>query len=129
MTTGTPAHTVLIVDDQRVVLRVFAQVLEGAGYRVLLADSADAALDSVRRDVPDAILIDLTMPYVNGMGLLYRLRDIAPQIPMAMITGMRTVGDETREGLQALGIALHFKPLSPPQIEELVGTLVAKRRA
>ena|SRR5690242_19748294 len=124
MTPGAPAHTVLIVDDQRVVLRVFAQVLEGAGYRVQVADSADAALDSVRRDVPDAILIDLTMPYVNGMGLLYRLREIAPRIPMAMITGMPNVGEETREELRALGVALHFKPLTPLQIEELVRQLL-----
>ena len=124
MTTGASAHTVLIVDDQRVVLRVFAQVLEGAGYRVLLADSADAAIESVRRDAPDAILIDLTMPYVNGMGLLYRLRDIAPQIPMAMITGMPNVADETRDELRTLGITLHIKPLTPLQIEELVGRLL-----
>ena len=129
MKPGAPAHTVLIVDDQRVVLRVFAQALERCGYRVLLADSADAALESVRSDAPDAILIDLTMPYVNGMGLLYRLRDIAPHIPMAMITGTSNVGDETREELQALGVSLHFKPLTPPQIEHLVGSLIARRES
>lgn len=124
MTPGAPAHTVLIVDDQRVVLRVFAQVLEGAGYRVLVADSAEAALESVRLGVPDAILIDLTMPYVNGMGLLYRLRDMAPHVPMAMITGTPNVGDETRDELRALGVALHFKPLTSRQIEDLVGQLL-----
>ena len=125
-----PADTpssVLIVDDQRVVLRVFALALEGAGYRVLVADSADAALDIVHRDAPDAILIDMTMPYVNGMGLLYRLREFAPQIPMAMITGMPNVAQESRDELDALGVPLYFKPLSPARIEEIVGGLIASR--
>ena len=117
----------LIVDDQRVVLRVFALALESAGYRVLVADSADAALDIVHRDAPDAVLIDMTMPYVNGMGLLYRLREFAPHIPIAMITGMPNVAQESREELDALGVPLHFKPLSPSQIEGIVGGLIASR--
>jgi len=118
---------VLIVDDQRVVLRVFALALEGAGYRVLVADNADTALDLVRRDAPDAVLIDMTMPYVNGMGLLYRLREFAPQIPIAMITGMPTIAQESRDELDALRVPLYFKPLSPPRIEAIVGTLIATR--
>ena len=127
MTSGTHAHTVLIVDDQRVVLRVFGLALEGAGYRVLVADNADAALDAVRRESVDAIMIDLTMPYVNGMGLVYRVREVAPQLPIAMITGMPNVAAETREELDALEIPLYFKPLSPGKIEEIVGALIAGR--
>ena len=124
MTADPSAPVVLIVDDQRVVLRVYALALESAGYQVRVADSADAALESVRADKPDAVIVDLTMPYINGMGLLYRLRDIAPQVPVAMITGMSNVGQETRDELNALGIPLHFKPLAPAQIADLVKSLV-----
>lgn len=126
--TERSAPVVLIVDDQRVVLRVYEVALERAGYRVRLADSADAALESVRIDKPDAVMVDLTMPYINGMGLLYRLREIAPQIPVAMITGMTNVGDETREELDALGIPLHFKPLGPAQIAEIARSLIGASR-
>jgi FixJ family two-component response regulator len=69
----------------------------------------------------------MTMPYVNGMGLLYRLREFAQQIPIAMITGMPKIAQETREELDALGVFVHFKPLSPAQIEEIVGGLIASR--
>jgi two-component system, OmpR family, response regulator MprA len=117
------ARTVLIVDDQRVVLRVFAQALERAGYTVQLATDADAALHSVRTAPPDAILLDLTMPYVNGMGLLYRLRDTGSKIPVAMITG-NAVSSETRDELEALGVAVYFKPLTAPQIQQVVDKLV-----
>jgi DNA-binding NtrC family response regulator len=127
MASGTPAHTVLIVDDQRVVLRVFGLALEGAGYRVLVADNADAALDAVRRESVDAIMIDVTMPFVNGLGLLYRIREFEPHLPIAMITGMPNVASETREELETLGVPLYFKPLSPGKIEEIVGALIAGR--
>jgi DNA-binding NtrC family response regulator len=124
MTTDAAGPSVLVVDDQRVILRVFASALESAGYRVQVADNADAALQSTRAARPDAILIDLTMPYVNGMGLIYRLRDIAPEIPMAMITGMPHVPGETLDELQMLGIELHHKPLTSAQIRAIVDELV-----
>jgi DNA-binding NtrC family response regulator len=129
MTSGTPAHTVLIVDDQRVVLRVFGLALESAGYRVLVADNADAALDAVRRESVDAIMIDVTMPFVNGLGLLYRIREFAPSLPIAMITGMPSVPSETLDELETLGVPLYFKPLAPAKIEEIVGALIAGRPA
>ena len=124
-----PSHTVLIVDDQRVVLRVFGLALESAGYRVLVADNADAALDVVRRESVDAIMIDVTMPFVNGLGLLYRIREFAANLPVAMITGMPSVPAETREELETLGVPLYFKPLAPAKIEEIVGALIAGRPA
>lgn len=128
MTATRSAPVVLIVDDQRVVLRVYGLALESAGYQVRVADSADAALESVRDEKPDAVVVDLTMPYINGMGLLYRLREIAPNLPVAMITGMTNVGDETRQELDSLGIPLHFKPLAPAQISNIVESLIGASR-
>ena len=118
------ARTVLIVDDQPDVLRPHAQSLERAGYRVVFAESANEALDAIREHVPDAILIDLKMPYVNGMGLLYRLREIKPQIPMAIITGAMDVAEETHTELRAMGVSLHFKPLTLQQTRAIVDGLV-----
>jgi len=124
LATGLNARTVLIVDDQPDVLRPHAQSLERAGYRVVFAESANEALDAVREHVPDAILIDLKMPYVNGMGLLYRLRELKPQIPMAIITGAMDVAEETRTELQTMGVALHFKPLTLQQTRAIVDGLL-----
>jgi len=128
MTATRKVPVVLIVDDQLVVLRVYGLALEGAGYQVRVADSADAALESVHDDTPDAVVVDLTMPYINGMGLLYRLREIAPRLPVAMITGMTNVADETRQELESLGIPLHFKPLAPAQIADVVKSLIDTSR-
>lgn len=113
----------LIVDDQRVVLRVFQQALEKAGYAVRVADGASVALEAVRAARPDAILLDMTMPFVNGLGFLYRLRETAPDIPVAIVTG-NAVTQETQEELDTLGVAVHFKPLTASQIEGVVDTLL-----
>jgi two-component system, OmpR family, response regulator MprA len=120
-----PAHrgSVLIVDDQRVVLHVFAQALEKAGFSVRVADRAGVALEAVRTERPDAILLDMTMPYVNGLGFLYRLRETAPDIPVAIVTG-NAVTQETQEELDDLGVAVYFKPLTAPQLEGVVDTLL-----
>jgi len=121
---GLNPRTVLIVDDQPDVLRPQAQSLERAGYRVVFAESANKALDAVREHVPDAILIDLKMPYVNGMGLVYRLRELKPRIPMAMITGAMDVAEETRNELLTMGVDLHFKPLTLERTRAIVDGLI-----
>jgi DNA-binding NtrC family response regulator len=124
LATGLNPRTVLIVDDQPDVLRPQAQSLERAGYRVVFAESANKALDAVREQVPDAILIDLKMPYVNGMGLVYRLRELKPRIPMAMITGAMDVAEETRNELLTMGVDLHFKPLTLERTRAIVDGLI-----
>ena len=124
MATGPNPRTVLIVDDQPDVLRPQAQSLERVGYRVVFAESANEALDAVREHVPDAILIDLKMPYVNGMGLLYRLRELKPRMPMAIITGAMDVAEETRNELHTMGVALHFKPLTLERTRAIVDGLI-----
>lgn len=126
MTPGANARTLLVVDDQPDVLRPHAQSLERSGDRVVFAESAEEALDSVRVHAPDAVLIDLKMPYVNGMGLLYRLREIRPRIPMAIITGALDVGDETRDELNSMGVALHFKPLTLQQFRAIVDGMIGR---
>ena len=126
MTAGANTRTVLIVDDQPDVLRPHAESLQRAGDHVVFAESAEKALDSVRSQAPDAVLIDLKMPYVNGMGLLYRLREIRPHMPMAIITGALDVGDETRDELISMGVALHFKPLTLQQFRSIVDGMVGR---
>jgi DNA-binding NtrC family response regulator len=126
MTPGANARTVLIVDDQPDVLWPHAQSLERSGDRVVFAHSAEEALDYVRSHAADALLIDLKMPYVNGMGLLYRLREIRPHVPMAIITGALDVGDETRDELISMGVALYFKPLTLQQFRSIVDRMIGR---
>lgn len=118
--------TVLIVDDQPELLRLYSRGLEVSGHRVETAETVDAAMQLVHAEPPDAILVDLKMPYVNGMGLLYRLRQQHPRLPVAIITGMQNLDDESLQEIAMLNATVHYKPLSIAQIRKVVDDLLAK---
>ncbi|HXD76143.1 MAG TPA: response regulator [Vicinamibacterales bacterium] len=119
--------TVLIVDDQPEVLRLYSRGLEVSGYRVVTAESVDAGMQIVEADpAPDAVLVDLKMPFVNGMGMLYRLRKTHPKLPVAIITGMQNLDKEALQEITMLDAAIHYKPLSITQMRQIVDTLLGK---
>ena len=122
-----PKPCILIVDDEKDLLRVYARALELDGYDTQLAESAQAATDLLAADTPDAVLLDLKMPYVNGVGLLYRLREAYPDIPVAVVTGLSTVDDATRREIRDLNAELRFKPLPIVELKALVRKLLAGR--
>ena len=119
--------TILIVDDQAEVLRVYSRALEALDYRVLIADTAESAMLLVASEPPDAVLLDLKMPYINGMGLLYRLRKGHPRMPVAMMTGMTNIDKESLQELAMLDTAVHFKPLSLAEIRNIVEGLLTRK--
>src|SRR5262249_29157403 len=108
------------------VLRLYARGLEIAGYEVHTAETVEAGMMVLDSEKPDAVLIDLKMPYVNGMGMLYRLRKAHPKLAVAIITGMQNLDKESLQEIAMLDRAIHYKPLSIPQLQQLVKDLVAK---
>ncbi len=70
--------TVLIVDDDPLILTTMRDGLQRAGYDVLAAASAEEALELTRDDAPDAALIDMRMPGMSGLELAEALLDRAP---------------------------------------------------
>ena len=78
--------TILVVDDeasQRELLGGFAQKL---GYRVCEADSGERALDAIRDETPDLVLLDVRLPGINGIETLRRIRESTPDLPVLLIT-------------------------------------------
>jgi DNA-binding response OmpR family regulator len=120
-------RTILIVDDQAEVLRIFSRALEAAGYSVLTAETADAGLQLMASEQPDAVLVDLKMPFVNGMGMLYRLRQSHPRVPVAIVTGMQDLDKDTLQEVAMLDASVHYKPLSIAQITKVVDGLLTRK--
>ena len=65
---------ILIVDDDEGVTQTFARMLRLEGYQVRTAINAEKGLQEAERSRPDAIILDLRMPLVDGLGFLRRLR-------------------------------------------------------
>ena len=118
--------TILIVDDQPEVLRVYSRGLEVSGHRVITAETVELGMQLVDAAPPDAVLVDLKMPYVNGMGMLYRLRQSHPLLPVAIITGMQNLDKETLQEIAVLDASIHYKPVSIVQIRRIVEELLAR---
>ncbi|MBI4484777.1 MAG: response regulator [Acidobacteria bacterium] len=111
--------TVLIVDDDPAVTETFARMLSLEGYDVRAAVSAEAGLREAEVAHPDAILLDLRMPLVDGLMFLRRLRARADmgKTPVAIVTGDYFLDDTVSDELHGLGAEVFFKPL---WIEDLV---------
>ena len=118
--------SILIVDDQADLLRLYQRGLEVAGFRVNTAETVEVAMLIVDSDPPDAVLVDLRMPYVNGLGMLYRLRKTHPRLPVAIVTGMQDLDNETLQEIAMLDAAIHYKPISIAQIRQVVEELLWK---
>ena len=112
--------TVLVVDDDKVVTQTFARMLRFEGYQVRTAVTAEEGLIEAEERHPDAIILDLRMPLVDGLGFLRRLRahDDQRATPVAIVTGDYLLDDSVLTELRELGAELQFKPL---WLEDLVG--------
>lgn len=83
-----PAATILVVDDESQNVSLMVEVLEYAGYSTLAAASGQEALEILARQRPDAMLLDLLMPGMDGFEVIRRMRANAATagIPVMVVT-------------------------------------------
>jgi len=102
---GVSVRTILVVDDDPDIRRILALSLERiGGYRVCLADGADAALEMATREHPDLVLLDVSMPGSDGPEILstFRAQAATELVPVIFLTAIS--GDEDIARLRALGV-------------------------
>lgn len=111
--TAVVPASILVVDDDEAVTQTFARMLRMEGYTVRTAISAEAGLHESAQSRPDAIILDLRMPLVDGLGFLRRLRrqQDLKDVPVAIVTGDYFLDDGLSAELTELGAQLTFKPL------------------
>ena len=112
--------TVLVVDDEELVLQLARQVLERAGYIVTTATGGHEALALLRSpdSLPSLVLLDLTMPGFNGSQTLAELKRLAPQLPVILTSGF-----SEQDAAKIIGEGLSGfiqKPYSPSALVALV---------
>lgn len=109
------ARTVLIIDDEDMVRDVVARMIEDLGYAAITASDGIAGLALVDQQTVDAVLVDLTMPRMNGADVVAALRIKRPELPIVLCTGY----DRDRKGPVE---ATAYLP-KPFRIEALEATL------
>ncbi|MEO8805792.1 MAG: response regulator [Burkholderiaceae bacterium] len=125
--TAHPKGTILVVDDDRLVLATLAHGLTQAGYDVIDADNGDDAILLAREHQPDLALLDIRMQGKSGFDVAAYLREYC-QIPFMFLSAFSD--DATVAQVKALGaVAYLVKPLDIAQILPSVATAMADVQA
>jgi pilus assembly protein CpaE len=119
-------HTILVVDDDKGLLRILELVFRRANYEVLLAENAEEALQLVAQHYPDIILMDDMMPGMPGIEAcrLIKQNPLTQSIPVVIYSAGPSVLD--RKLLREVGASCSLrKPVEPRKIVETVQSLLA----
>ena len=106
---------VLLVDDDAPILRMLERTLTAEGYDVVAAADGGAALAAVERNVPDAIVLDVSMPGMDGLAVTRRLRAKGLRVPILLLTARGDADDRIR-GLEAGADDYLGKPFEPREL-------------
>jgi two-component system response regulator MprA len=113
-------ETILVVEDDRRIRDLLRRGLIFEGYTVVTAEDGEAALRSAREDLPDAVILDLMLPGIDGLEVCRRLRQVS-NLPILMLTARDAVSDRVT-GLDAGADDYMVKPFA---FDELLARLRA----
>jgi DNA-binding response OmpR family regulator len=114
----------LLVEDDEPLRNVSAEYLRAAGFRVLEASDGVQALELWQRESPDLILLDVTMPRLNGWQTLEKIRFRGGRQPVLMLTGLVSVDDRVK----GLGAGADDYLGKPCDVRELIARINALLR-
>jgi CheY-like chemotaxis protein len=111
--------TVLIVDDEPLIVDTLTEILDGAGFRVLPAYDGWTALEKVAHCRPDYLLSDVLMPKMNGVELAIAIRKMYPSTRIVLFSGQAGISDILLDGQrQGFEFELIAKPIHPLKVIE-----------
>jgi two-component system, OmpR family, response regulator MprA len=126
MTTPGRAR-LLVVDDERAVRDALRRAFRLEGYDVTLAGDGEEALASLTASEPDAVILDVLMPGVDGLVVCRRLRERGSRVPVLMLTARDAVGDRVA-GLDAGADDYVVKPFALEELLARVRALLRRAR-
>ncbi|KPL07152.1 Fis family transcriptional regulator [bacterium SM23_57] len=120
----TQGHTILVVDDEKRMVRFIRLNLEQDGYRVISAYNGTEALEQVRTKLPSLVLLDVMMPDIDGFEVLRKIRE-ASTVPVIMLTAKGEEDDRIR-GLELGADDYVTKPFSPRELVSRVKAVLRR---
>jgi two-component system response regulator MprA len=116
---------ILVVDDDAAVRDSLARTLRFEGHDVATADDGQQALDAVRAQEPDAMILDVSMPVLDGLQACRRLRADGVLLPVLMLTARDSVGDRVA-GLDAGADDYLVKPFALQELQARLRALLRR---
>ena len=120
-----PKHKILIVDDAGPVVVLCVNVLQTLGYAVKGANSGEVALDILRKERFDMMVLDYKMPGLTGFDVFAQARALHPELAAVLVTGHAT--SEVVEEANRLGFAaILLKPFTSDELRSTVDKVLGK---
>jgi len=117
MERSTP--TILVADDNALNRRLLCAVFEAEDFKVVLAQDGESALSRIASDSPAVVLLDLRMPGLSGMEVLAKIKALAPELPVILITAH----GEISAAVEAMKLGAYDFLTRPMNNEQLVLTV------
>lgn len=114
---------VLLVDDHPSVLEPLESRLRALGYHTVVAHDGAAALEAVRREPPDLVVLDVMMPEVNGFQVCREIKRLHPALPVILLTAKSDAADRFWAS-ECGASAFLTKPADPGVVARHVASLL-----
>lgn len=125
--TDQPKPKILVVDDAGPVVILCVNVLQALGYSIRAANRGDIALELLRKDAFDLLVVDYKMPGMNGFQVLEEARRLRPNIACMLMTAHGTpdiINEATRLGFNYILL----KPFTPSELRGAVDKVLGRAR-
>lgn len=123
------AYTILVADDEPAIRTMLEVILSADGHEIVTVPDGKAALDYLRDHTPDALLLDVQMPQMDGFEICSRVKRVKRlnKTPVLLLAGRDD--DQTRDQARLVGADdLIYKPLSGKNLRGRVNQLIEARR-
>jgi len=125
---GDKKGNILVVDDEKIVLKSCERVLSPEGYSVRTTTSPMEALSQLKSDAFDLVITDMMMPEMDGIEFIRQVRQISPDMNIVLITGYPSQ-ESIKEALGLRIVDYLPKPFSPSLLMEVVTVAMALKKA
>jgi two-component system, OmpR family, response regulator MprA len=119
---------ILVIDDDRSLRDALRRALSMSGYEVIVAEGGQHGLTQVATEAPDAVVLDVGMPDIDGLELCRRLRSAGNRVPVLMLTARDAIEDRI-DGLDAGADDYLVKPFDVGELEARLRALLRRTRA
>ncbi len=118
--------TVLIADDDQASRELLRDALEASGFRLLEASDGREALNKIRTELPDLVLLDIQMPLLDGFAVLRAARDLDPPSSAGFIALTAFAMESDRQRIEKAGFDGYVaKPISISDVRKQVEAMLA----
>lgn len=117
------SQKILIVDDAKFMRVRCARILSEQGFNVVEAENGIQAVEKYQSEAPDAVLMDISMPEMDGLNALRAIRELDPAARVAMLTAMGQQ-NVVIEAIKAGAKDFIVKPFEPDRVLKSLGKLL-----